>query len=134
LKHPGKLAYPSEVDLEKMGIKRSIDINIDRKEQGRILAQMNGSVKRNGETSYTVSSQSGNGSYDVICTDFDWNCSCPDSTYRGVKCKHIHAIEFSIVAAYHYRQAAESNVYMLMLPLTLLNDSQLCEAITSLKL
>ena len=33
-----------------------------RYEQGR---QMNGLVKRIGETSYTVSSQSGNGSYDV---------------------------------------------------------------------
>jgi putative transposase len=68
---------------------------IDRKEQGGILAQMNGSVKRNGEMSYSVSSQSGNGSYDVKATEIGWNCSCPDSMYRGVKCKHIHAVELS---------------------------------------
>ncbi|MFL6382148.1 MAG: SWIM zinc finger family protein [Nitrososphaeraceae archaeon] len=22
-------------------------------------------------------------------------CSCPDYVYRGTKCKHIHAVEFS---------------------------------------
>jgi hypothetical protein len=43
-------------------------MSIDRKEQGRILAQMNGSVKRDGEMSYAVSSQSGNGSYNVNAT------------------------------------------------------------------
>ena len=68
---------------------------IERKEQGRLIAQANGLVKRNDETSYTVSSQSGNGSYDVVSTEFGWNCSCPDSTYRGIKCKHIHAVELS---------------------------------------
>jgi putative transposase len=51
--------------------------------------------------SYTVSSRSGNGSYDVELTEIGWNCSCPDSMYRNVKCKHIHAVEFNIVAAYH---------------------------------
>lgn len=56
---------------------------IDRKEQGRILA-LDGSVRCNGEMSYTVSSQSGNGSYDVSATQFGWNCSCPDSMYIGV--------------------------------------------------
>ncbi len=49
LKHPGKLAYPSKMDLEKLGI---MDISIDRKEQGKILAQTNGSVRRVSETSY----------------------------------------------------------------------------------
>jgi hypothetical protein len=51
---------------------------IERKERGRLIAQANGLVKRNGETSYTVSSQSGNGSYDVmVTTEFGWTCSCP---------------------------------------------------------
>jgi hypothetical protein len=69
---------------------------IERKERGRLIAQANGLVKRNSETSYTVSSQSGNGTYDVNATEFGWNCSCPDSIYRGVKCKHIHAVELSL--------------------------------------
>jgi hypothetical protein len=73
-------------------------MSIDRKEQGRLIAEMDGSVKKNSETSYTVSSQSRKGSYDVNATEFGWNCSCPDSTYRGVKCKHIHAVELSIAS------------------------------------
>jgi hypothetical protein len=36
---------------------------IDRQEQGRIIAELNDSVKRISETSYTVNSQFGNGSY-----------------------------------------------------------------------
>jgi hypothetical protein len=70
---------------------------IERKERGRLIAQANGLVKRIGETSYTVSSQSGNGSYNVNCTEFGWTCSCPDSMYRGIKCKHIHARDISSI-------------------------------------
>ena len=68
---------------------------IDRKEQGRIIAEMNCSVKRISDKSYTVSSQSGNGSYNVNATETGWNCSCPDHVYRGVKCKHVYAVEIS---------------------------------------
>jgi hypothetical protein len=68
---------------------------IDRKEQGRMIAEMSGSVKRNSETSYTVNSQSGNGSYNINATEIGWNCSCPDHVYRGVKCKHVYAVEIS---------------------------------------
>jgi uncharacterized Zn finger protein len=105
-----------------------------RRQQGELIDQTKGSIKKLDDKNYVIDCQSGNDSYNIQLTSLGFVCSCPDSKYRGVKCKHIHAIEFSIVAAYHYRQAAESNVYMLMLPLTLLNDSQLCEAITSLKL
>jgi hypothetical protein len=48
----------SSKDMEKNENKK-VEV---RYEQGR---QMNGLVKRIGETSYAVSSQSGNGSYDV---------------------------------------------------------------------
>ena len=68
----------------------------ERKERGRLIAKANDLIRRNSEMSFTVSSQSGNGSYEVNATEFGWNCSCPDSTYRGVKCKHIHAIELSL--------------------------------------
>ncbi|MGB8035407.1 MAG: DDE-type integrase/transposase/recombinase [Nitrososphaeraceae archaeon] len=69
---------------------------ITREEQGRIIANMNGSIKRISDVSYTVSSQSGSGSsYNVNATEIGWNCSCPDHTYRGVKCKHIYAVEIS---------------------------------------
>ena len=40
-------------------------------------------------------SQNGNGGYDVCSTDLGWVCSCPDHKFRGVKCKHIFAVEIS---------------------------------------
>ena len=68
---------------------------IDRQEQGRIIAKMDNSVKRINDISYTITSQSGNGSYDVHSTEIGWVCSCPDHICRGVKCKHIFAVEIS---------------------------------------
>jgi putative transposase len=68
---------------------------IDRQEQGRIISEMNGSVNRISEKSYIVNSQSGNGSYNVNANELGWNCSCPDHVYRGVKCKHVYAVELS---------------------------------------
>ena len=47
---------------------------IDRQEQGRIIAKMDNSVKRINDISYTITSQSGNGSYDVHSTDIGWVC------------------------------------------------------------
>lgn len=45
------------------------------------------------EEHFVVPSQSGNGKYNV--SHFDgWQCDCPDFKTRGIKCKHIHAIEF----------------------------------------
>jgi hypothetical protein len=69
---------------------------IDREEQGRIIAKMNGSIKRINDTSYVVNSQSGNTStYNVNTTQLGRVCSCPDHKFRGVKCKHIYAVEIS---------------------------------------
>jgi transposase-like protein len=45
---------------------------------------------------FKVQSQSGNGEYVVTNGSGSWNCSCPDHTYRLVKCKHIWAVEFSL--------------------------------------
>ena len=44
---------------------------------------------------WLVESQSGNGGYEVNSTDLGWVCSCPDHKFRGVKCKHIFAVEIS---------------------------------------
>jgi uncharacterized Zn finger protein len=59
------------------------------------MAKLNGCVKRIDESTYKVKSQSGNGEYDVISTELGFRCSCPDHIYRGVKCKHIIAVEIS---------------------------------------
>jgi len=68
---------------------------IDRQEQGKLIASMEGSVRRISETSYKVRSQSGNGSYNVNANELGWICSCPDHIHRGVKCKHVYAAEIS---------------------------------------
>ena len=44
---------------------------------------------------YRVKSQSSHGVYTVVKKEGVWACSCPDHTYREVKCKHIWAVEFS---------------------------------------
>jgi putative transposase len=59
------------------------------------IANIHGTVKRISETKYVVKSQNGNGDYDISLTDLGWVCACPDHKYRGVKCKHIFAVEIS---------------------------------------
>jgi putative transposase len=66
-----------------------------REEKGHLIAQNNGSVKRINEKEYVVTSQCNGGTYSVHSTDLGWVCACPDHVYRGVKCKHIFAVEFS---------------------------------------
>ena len=56
-----------------------------------ILAQAN-QVKQIDKNTWRVKSQSGNGSYLVIKDGSEWRCECPDHRFRGVICKHIHAV------------------------------------------
>jgi putative transposase len=65
----------------------------DRRQQGQLIAQAKGSIKRLDDKRYIVNSQSGSGSYNIHITELGFVCSCPDHVYRGVKCKHIHAID-----------------------------------------
>jgi len=67
-----------------------------REQRGLEIAQISGQIQRVDADSYKVNSQSGNGTYEVLKTEIGWLCSCPDHVYRGVKCKHIYAIEFSV--------------------------------------
>jgi len=53
-------------------------------------------ITRIDETTYLVHSQSGNGEYAVYRSEDEWKCNCPDHRFRGVKCKHIWALEFSL--------------------------------------
>ena len=65
----------------------------NRKRQGELIAQAKGSIKRLDERNYIVNSQSGDGLYTIQLTELGFVCSCADHVYRGVKCKHIHAID-----------------------------------------
>lgn len=60
------------------------------------IANKSGQINRVAEFSYIVQSQSGNGSYLVALTEEGWHCECPDYKFRGLKCKHIWAVEISI--------------------------------------
>jgi len=68
---------------------------INRQQEGLIIANISGAIKRINETKYAVKSQNANGDYDVCSTDLGWVCSCPDHKFRGVKCKHIFGVEIS---------------------------------------
>ncbi|MFH0896736.1 MAG: DDE-type integrase/transposase/recombinase [Candidatus Bathyarchaeota archaeon] len=65
-----------------------------REQRGSEIANLN-QVQRVDNSSYKVKSQSNNGEYEVLNSEVGWICSCPDHIYRGVKCKHIYAVEFS---------------------------------------
>ena len=66
-----------------------------RAERGEAIARALGQVQRIADDAYKVKSQSGRGTYDVIEGELGWICSCLDFTHRGLKCKHVHAVEFS---------------------------------------
>jgi len=77
-----------------------------REQRGQLIAQTHDSIKRIDEHTYSVKSQSGNDEYEVISGELGWLCSCPDHMYRGQKCKHIYAVEFSV----EIRKTVESKV------------------------
>jgi transposase-like protein len=53
-------------------------------------------ISRIDEATYRVLSQSRNGKYAVYLSEDEWRCECPDHRFRGVKCKHIWVVEFSL--------------------------------------
>jgi len=69
---------------------------INRQQEGLVIANIDGAIKRINESKYVVKSQNANGDYDVCSTDLGWVCSCPDHKFRGVKCKHIFGVEISV--------------------------------------
>jgi len=71
---------------------------VTREERGRMIAEKPNQVTRLSKRRYEVVSQSGRGTYNVSGTrtfPLGWICTCPDFTYRGIKCKHVFAVEYS---------------------------------------
>ena len=66
-----------------------------RERRGTEIATQPNQVTRIDETTYQVKSQNGNGIYEVLNTSLGWTCQCADYVYRGIKCKHIWAVEIS---------------------------------------
>lgn len=68
-----------------------------REERGLEIVNNNRNhIKRINALSYSVLSQSGNGSYLVSQIEDSWICDCPDHRFREVKCKHAWAVELSL--------------------------------------
>jgi len=63
-----------------------------RRQQGELIDQTKGSIKKLDESNYVVNSQSGKGSYHI---DLSFMCSCADHLYRSIKCN----LDFSTVTA-----------------------------------
>src|SRR5690349_4578370 len=67
-----------------------------REQRGQELAQMKDNINRLDDRNYKVKSLTRDEVYRIIVTSIGWVCSCADHVYRGVKCKHIYAVEFSL--------------------------------------
>ncbi|MGP8125435.1 MAG: DDE-type integrase/transposase/recombinase [Nitrososphaerales archaeon] len=68
-----------------------------REMKGEEIARRFGWVRRISEFQYKVHSQRLEKEYDVVQTEAGWYCSCPDSVYRLMKCKHQVAVELSYI-------------------------------------
>ena len=66
-----------------------------RAQRGEAIAQIEGAVRRLDENCYVVKSQSRDTVYVLVSGELGWICNCPDAQYRGSKCKHTWAVEFS---------------------------------------
>jgi len=81
-----------------MRVDRTVDqmtYNESRELRGKAIAELPNQIERLDAYAYKVRSQSGNGGYDIRLAEKGWACSCPDHIHRGVKCKHVWAVEFS---------------------------------------
>ncbi|MGI0079827.1 MAG: SWIM zinc finger family protein, partial [Nitrososphaerales archaeon] len=78
-----------------------------RETRGKQIAELPNQIRRIDEHSYKVCSQScPEIEYDIFSTESGWTCSCPDSKFRGVQCKHAHAVIFSL----ELRKKVESSI------------------------
>ena len=67
---------------------------LTREQKAQAIADIEGAIKFvTSQNTYVVKSQSRKGAYYVTNTELGWRCTCPDHEYRGVRCKHILAVE-----------------------------------------
>jgi transposase-like protein len=98
MEHGGERHRDRELRAETEGggaVRLSAPVFDNRMMRGESIAREFGWVRRVDETTYKVHSQSRDAEYDVISGELGWICSCPDSQYRGMKCKHVWAVEIS---------------------------------------
>jgi hypothetical protein len=76
----------------------------DRQRRGEIIAKARRNLKRINKATYRVKSQTNGNYYHVRTTNIGWSCECVDYKFRGVKCKHIFAVEISYAIRETVRQ------------------------------
>jgi transposase len=64
-----------------------------RETRARAILANEGAIKKVGEHTFAVKSQSGNGLYKIEGGN-EWKCTCPDYVNRGSQCKHILATKY----------------------------------------
>jgi predicted nucleic acid-binding Zn finger protein len=67
---------------------------MDAREERGLMIAARCKIVRHGDT-WAVPSQSGVGKYHVHIDTDKPHCTCPDHETRGLKCKHIFAVEFA---------------------------------------
>src|SRR5437016_117779 len=67
-----------------------------REQKGLEIAANCEVVKQDGE--WIVPSQNGSGKYRVNPAPESLHCTCPDYEVRKMKCKHIFAVEYTVMA------------------------------------
>jgi transposase-like protein len=96
---------------------------LDQREQRglEIANKKESQITRVDFSTYRVLSQSGNGEYVVCLSEDEWRCECPDHRFRGVKCKHIWAVEFSL----KIREQVRKNI---VIPEITISDCVFCSS------
>jgi hypothetical protein len=64
--------------------------------KGQEMAKQVDCLKTIDDFTYRIQSQCSNNIYEINSTELGFVCSCPDHKFRGVKCKHIYCVEFSL--------------------------------------
>ncbi|MEM3170735.1 MAG: IS6 family transposase [Candidatus Nitrosotenuis sp.] len=98
------------------------DTTPNRERDGKEIATRPDQIRRIDQNWYQVKSQSlkYDSWYDVVFNGTRFVCDCPDSHWRAIKCKHIHAVEFSL----ELRQQVKKDTITVQ-PVTV-NDCQFC--------
>ena len=89
--------------VKNLNTPKPMPLTNPREIRGKAIAEAFGQVRRIDGHHYYVKSQHFDKEYEVTKDLEGWFCSCPDSEYRKVCCKHVFAVQYS----FELRQAAE---------------------------
>jgi transposase len=80
--------------------RKDVQLELYEREQRGMRIAATCKLTKNGQV-WLVPSQSGHGRYTVSPDPESLHCSCPDHETRGLKCKHLFAVEFAMKREQH---------------------------------